>query len=118
MEKEEIYDILKPILDQNNEIEHFYFGILDDSDTCVFKAKIATGNEFQVEMPVPIMNYLLKEWGFKRYFLAHNHSSGISNPSEKDIRATIWLNELFLKDGFKLEGHLIIGDSLGLIGGF
>lgn len=118
MEREEIYQHILPILDANNEIEHFYFGILDDLDNCVYKEKIATGNEGHLEMPVPVMLFLLKEYGQKNYFIAHNHPSGLAEPSPKDLWATVWLNDTFSKEGFKLVGHLIIGDELGLIGGF
>lgn len=119
MEREEIYRHILTILDKNNELEHFYFGIVDDSNSCIFKVKLATGSESQVLMPVPVMRFLLKEWGFKRYFMAHNHPSGIGEPGQIDINSTVKLNEEFSKEGFELLGHLIIGNNeLGLIGGF
>lgn len=107
---EDAFQLLKTTLD-NKDREYFIVLTLDVKNQplnlCV--CHIGSLNESLIH-PREIVKTAVLSNAFS-IVIAHNHTSGICEPSEKDIHATHQIQEACCLLGIELLDHLIIGNG-------
>jgi DNA repair protein RadC len=98
-----------PIL-RGRSIEHFAVLPLDAKNQPLGRPVIvATGNDHSCEVPIGSIMRVCIEHGASCFIVAHNHPSGITDPSPEDIAITRRLEEAGKVLRLDLLDHIIVG---------
>ena len=107
----EVYNILKPLFAETDDIEKAYFIFLDAKNNILaienlFSGTIAASAIYPREIVKRIIS--LKANAF---VMAHNHPSGDTNPSPEDKQITKKVGLAAASIDVSLHDHIIIGDG-------
>lgn len=107
----EIYNIMKPMFAENDDVETIYCIFLDTKNKILaiekmFSGSITASAVYPREIVKRIME--IKATGF---VMVHNHPSGDINPSAEDKAITIKVGIAAASIDVSFHDHLIIGDG-------
>ena len=108
---QEVYNILKPVFAEEDDVEKVYFIFLDAQNKVIAIENLFTGTiSASTVYPREVVKRLLalKSCGF---IMAHNHPSGDINPSIEDKSITIKIAMAAASIDVQLHDHIIIGDG-------
>ena len=108
---QEVYNILKPLFAEQDDVEKVYFIFLDAQNKILSIENLFTGTiSASTVYPREVVKRLLalKSCGF---IMAHNHPSGDINPSIEDKSITIKIAMAAASIDVQLHDHIIIGDG-------
>ena len=108
---DEVFNIVKPIFTENDDVERFYCIFLDNKNKVLaiekmFSGSIASTSIYPREIVKRVM--VLKATAV---VLAHNHPSGCPKPSNEDKMVTRKIAIALGSIDVKLHDHIIIGDN-------
>ena len=108
---QEIYNILKPLFAEQDDIEKVYFVFLDAQNKVLaienlFSGSITASSIYPREIAKKLIH--LKASAF---VMAHNHPSGDIKPSAEDKSITIKVAIAAASIDAQLHDHIIIGDG-------
>lgn len=114
-EARKVYDHLKPILNRQDKLErdkeHFYVIILDARNKAKTTELVSMGTlNTTLVHPREVFRRAIHIGGFA-IIIAHNHPTGVLEPSRGDIETTERLKEVGKLVGIELVDHVIIGDG-------
>jgi len=72
-------------------------------------AEVARGGYHSVDVSIPVTMKAIHQVGADRFWLVHNHPSGVVLPSREDIDLTKKVMTAANSNGLRMEDHLIIG---------
>jgi len=108
---QEVYNILKPIFAEEDDVEKAYFIFLDGQNKVLaienmFSGSITASPIYPREIVKRLLS--LKATSF---IMAHNHPSGDIKPSAEDKSITIKIAMAAASIDVQLHDHIIIGDG-------
>jgi DNA repair protein RadC len=106
---QEVYNILKPVFAEEDDVEKVYFIFLDAQNKIVSIENLFTGTiSASTVYPREVVKRLLalKSCAF---IMAHNHPSGDIKPSAEDKSITIKVAMAAASIDVQLHDHIIIG---------
>ena len=108
----EVYNIMKPLFAENNDIEKVYFIFLDAQNKILaienmFTGSISSSTIYCREIVKRLI--ALKSTAFA---FVHNHPSGSTQPSAIDMSITLKVCLAAAAIDVTLHDHIIIGDGL------
>ena len=108
---QEVYNILKPIFAEEDDIEKVYFIFLDAQNKVLaienlFSGSITASSIYPREIVKRLLS--LKATSF---IMVHNHPSGNTNPSSEDKSITIKVGIAAASIDVQFHDHIIIGDG-------
>lgn len=107
----EVYNILKPLFAEKDDVEKVYFIFLDGQNKVLAIENLFTGTiSSSTVYPRELVKRLLalKSCAF---IMAHNHPSGDIKPSAEDKSITIKVAMAATSIDAQLHDHIIIGDG-------
>lgn len=106
----EVFDFFKPVLGEL-PFEEFWILVLNRANKVLVARKISEGGVAgTVADPKRIFKQVLDDGGCQ-FIAVHNHPSGVTKPSEADIRLTKKLSEGGLLLDISLLDHVIIAET-------
>ena len=112
MKSSELYDLCANILKMDKlTFERMLIVCVDNRyiPRAVFEMGNASHDYCSVSQSALLTKILLT--GHSRFFMAHNHPSGVTDPSEADIDITLSMQKAADIVGLHLLDHIIIGDG-------
>lgn len=112
MKSSELYDLCANILKMDKlTFERMLIVCVDNRyiPRAIFEMGNASHDYCSVSQSALLTKILLT--GHSRFFMAHNHPSGMTDPSEADIDITLSMQKAADIVGLHLLDHIIIGDS-------
>ena len=107
----ELYNIMKPLTAQKEDIEQFWVLYLDAQNHIIEISKAFSGSLTSTQVyPREIVKEVLSRQA-AAVILCHNHPSGSPDPSPEDITITFQLLIALRSIGVTIHEHLIIGDG-------
>jgi DNA repair protein RadC len=108
---QEVYNVLKPMFAQEDDVEKVYFIFLDAQNRVLaieslFSGSITASSIYPREIAKRLIQ--LKASAF---VMAHNHPSGDINPSAEDKSITIKVGIAAESIDVQFHDHIIIGDG-------
>ena len=108
---QEAYNILKPVLSEQDDVEKVYVIFLDAQNKILaiekmFSGSISSASIYSREIVKRLINQ--KACAF---LIAHNHPSGDTKPSSEDKSITIKVGIAAASIDVTLHDHIIIGDG-------
>ena len=94
---------------QNQSVEKIFIFCLDSAGKLKKTVEISSGDEMSAELNMRKAVQAVVDCNAPKAFVAHNHPSGICEPSISDIDVTRNLCVMFRKLGFLLVDHVIVG---------
>jgi len=106
----DVYKFFKKMAEWETR-ENFYCLYLDNRNrvVCFEKIGIGTSNAALVDIKEVIRTGLLV--GADRFILAHNHPSGVCEPSEEDLTMTHAIKNASKMFSIELTDHVVIGNG-------
>lgn len=111
----DIKEITKILISRNKyePVESLGILVLDDKNDIVANEVVSTGTgNATFSYPRDILRHFFKHKDGKNIIVYHNHPSGISKPSDKDIILTRRIDESCKAVGVNLIDHFVIGDDI------
>ena len=71
--------------------------------------EIARGDYYKVAVSIPALLNAVLVSGANRFYIGHNHPSGKTEPTEKDLKLTQQINVAAALSGLFIEDHWVIG---------
>lgn len=71
--------------------------------------EVARGDYYKVAVSIPATLNAVLVSGANRFYIGHNHPSGVVKPTEKDIKLTQQINVAAALSGLFIEDHVILG---------
>ena len=107
----EVYNIMKPILGENNSVESLYGIFLDTGNQIIAIEKLSSGtlNSSPVYSREIVKRMLKLAAG--ALILVHNHPSGSLEASAEDRSVTVKIGIALASIDATLHDHLIVGDG-------
>ncbi len=93
------------------EGEQVILVLLDNKGHEIYFKVISRGSVSASEIYVRKIIDICIRYGASKVYLAHNHPSGISFPSKKDIEATVKVKNALKAVNIELADHFIVGNS-------
>lgn len=112
MKSNELYDLCANILEMDKlAFERMLIICIDNKHIprAVFEMGNAAHDYCAVSQAAILTKILLT--GHTRFFVAHNHPSGVTTPSEDDIDLTLSMQKAADTVGLHLLDHIIIGNN-------
>lgn len=107
----ELYNVMKPLTAQKEDIEQFWVLYLDAQNHIIEISKMFSGSITSAQIyPREIVKEVLSRQA-AAVILCHNHPSGSPDPSPEDISITFQLLIALRSIGVTIHEHLIIGDG-------
>jgi len=107
----EVYNVLKPIFSENEDVERIYCIFLDTRNHIIAIEKMSNGSlSSSVVYPREIIKRVIKLKA-GAVVLAHNHPSGHIEPSSEDKLITMKVAIALKSIDVQLHDHIIVGDS-------
>lgn len=89
--------------------EVFWVAAYDGMTNLRALVEIARGDYYKVAVSIPaVLNAVLVS-GADRFYIGHNHPSGVVKPTEKDILLTKQVNVAAALSGLFIEDHVVLG---------
>jgi DNA repair protein RadC len=108
---QEVYNVLKPILADEDDVEKVYIIFLDAQNQIIAIEKIFSGSITAASIyPREVVKRLIKLKA-SAFLVAHNHPSGETTPSAEDKSITIKVGIAAASIDVALHDHIIIGDG-------
>jgi DNA repair protein RadC len=107
----EVYNILKPLMAKESDVEQFWIIFLDAKNkiiemSCMFKGTLTIAAVYPREVVKKIIST-----GASAIICSHNHPSGDPVPSAEDYSITFQLLIAVKSMGATIHEHIIIGDG-------
>lgn len=96
---------------QNEKQEKAFIVLLDNKNQLIFIKDLFKGNEHSLSFSPKLIVSFIVQYDAKKYYLIHNHPSGIPTPSQDDLISTSSIELITLSMSCTLVDHLIFGDS-------
>ena len=107
----EAYNVLKPLLAEEDDVEKVYVIFLDAQNRILKIEKVFSGSLTAATIyPRELIKRLLRHKA-SAFLMAHNHPSGDTNPSAEDRSITLKLGIAAASIDVAFHDHLIIGDG-------
>ena len=107
----EAYNVLKPLLAEEDDVEKVYVIFLDAQNRILKIEKVFSGSLTAATIyPRDLIKRLLRHKA-SAFLMAHNHPSGDTNPSAEDRSITLKLGIAAASIDVAFHDHLIIGDG-------
>ena len=107
----EAYNVLKPLLAEEDDVEKVYVIFLDSQNRILQIEKVFSGSLTAATIyPRELIKRLLRHKA-SAFLMAHNHPSGDTNPSAEDRSITLKLGIAAASIDVAFHDHLIIGDG-------
>jgi DNA repair protein RadC len=107
----EVFNILKPIFAENDDVERLYCIFLDTGNRIISIEKMSTGSlSSSVIYPRELVKRVIIHKAGAAV-IAHNHPSGSIEPSNEDKMMTRKIAIALESIDVKLHDHIIVGDS-------
>ncbi len=94
---------------KNQSVEKIFIFCLDSAGKLKKTVEISSGDEMSADLNLRKAVQAAVDCNAAKAFIAHNHPSGICEPSMSDIDVTRTLCVMFRKLGFFLVDHIIVG---------
>ena len=108
---QEVYNILKPLFAEKNDVEKVYFLFLDAQNKILSIENLFTGTiSASTVYPREVVKRLLALQSCA-FVMAHNHPSGDIKPSAEDKSITIKMAIAAASIDVQLHDHIIIGNG-------
>ena len=108
---QEVYNILKPVLSEQDDVEKVYVIFLDAKNKILSIEKMFSGSISAASIyPREVVKKLIKIRA-SAFLIVHNHPSGDTTPSAEDKSITIKLGIAAASIDVILHDHIIIGDG-------
>ena len=107
----EAYNVLKPLLAEEDDVEKVYVIFLDSQNRILQIEKVFSGSLTAATIyPRELIKRLLQHKA-SAFLMAHNHPSGDTNPSAEDRSITLKLGIAAASIDVAFHDHIIIGDG-------
>jgi DNA repair protein RadC len=112
----EVYNIMKPLFAEVDDIELFYCIYLDSKNRIIAIEKMFSGSiSKSVVYPREIIKRIIALKS-NAVIITHNHPSGDPEPSNEDKRITVQLWVALKSIEVTLHDHIIVGDGYHSLG--
>ncbi len=91
------------------KVERFYVLALDKRGKLLGHSRVSSGDDGETAVYPRLIVQALLRYGAGACVLAHNHPSGLLQPSQADLSLTQALAEMMKPLGITLEDHVIVG---------
>ena len=92
--------------------ETFLVAVTDDAGNILNLIRHSIGTRDGASVyPIDVVGAIAATEGGTKYWLAHNHPSGVREPSQADKRITEIIEEHTIGLGVQYQGHVVIGDT-------
>jgi len=107
----EVFNILKPIFAENDDVERLYCIFLDTRNHILAIEKMFSGSLTSSSIyPRELVKKVIKKKA-GAVILSHNHPSGHTEPSSEDKQITRKVTMALEAIDVKLHDHIIVGDD-------
>ena len=105
-----VFELLQPIM---GELEHeeFWILFLNNSNKVLHKAQMSKGGITGTLVDVRLVMKQALELGAVAIILAHNHPSGVAEPSRADKQITDRLVQALALVDIRVLDHMVVGDA-------
>ena len=107
----EAYNVLKPLLAEEDDVEKVYVIFLDAQNRILKIEKVFSGSLTAATIYSRELIKRLLRHKASAFLMAHNHPSGDTNPSAEDRSITLKLGIAAASIDVAFHDHLIIGDG-------
>ena len=91
------------------KVERFYVLALDKRGKLLGHSRVSSGDDGETAVYPRLIVQALLRYGAGACVMAHNHPSGLLQPSQADLSLTQALAEMMKPLGITLEDHVIVG---------
>jgi len=107
----EVYNIMKPMFAENDDIEEIYCIFLDAKNKIIAIEKMFSGSLTASAVYTRELAKRILKTKASSFVLVHNHPSGDTNPSIEDKEITMKIGIAAASIDVSFHDHIIIGDG-------